>query len=215
MNRKLLRVLQDGTYQRVGEDRERSVDVRVIAATNRVLKEEVGKGRFREDLFFRLNVFPIRVPPLRERKDDIPLLAQHFLDELQADREEGDRVRLSEANVLELQAHEWPGNVRELRSAIQRALITSRRGRLRFDLPRTAEGSRPLAGHPAGGGEAGEETAPRVLTEAEMQERVSQNIEAALRACDGKVYGEDGAARLLGIPPTTLASRIKKLDLGD
>ncbi len=212
---KLLRVLQDGTYQRVGEDRERSVDVRVIAATNRVLKVEVRDGRFREDLFFRLNVFPIRVPPLRERKDDIPLLAQHFLDELQADRDEGDRVRLSQANVLDLQAYDWPGNVRELRSAIQRALITSRGGRLRFDLPGAAEGPRHTAGELAEGVEGGMDAASRILTEAEMQERVRHNIEAALQACDGKIYGDEGAARLLGIPPTTLASRVKKLDLGD
>ncbi len=212
---KLLRVLQDGTYQRVGEDEERRVDVRVIAASNRVLEDEVREGRFREDLFYRLNVFPIRVPPLRERKEDIPLLAQNFLHEFQAEGNDEDRIELSRADVARLEQYDWPGNVRELRSTVQRALITAQGGRLHFELPDRHAGSRSRKALSTDPRDGEEEGVPEILTEDEMEERVKRNIEAALQACDGKVYGDQGAARLLGIPPTTLASRIKKFGLDD
>ena len=132
---KLLRVLQEGTYERIGEEKTRAVDVRLIAATNRDLKAEVEAGRFRQDLFYRLNVFPIEVPPLRKRKEDIPLLAELFLQ--QASRRFNRECKgLSQGNIMALQAYDWPGNVRELLNVIERAVITSRAGAIRFDLPR-------------------------------------------------------------------------------
>jgi len=207
---KLLRVLQDGTYQRVGEDATRSVDVRVVAASNRKLEREMREGRFREDLFYRLNVFPLQVPPLRDRREDIPLLAQHFLEEIgRSSDQQLEEIRLSELNVARLQVYDWPGNVRELRNAVERAFITRREGRLRFDLP----SSSMVEGAPDGRGWHGDEHSPGVLTEAEMEERIRRNIEVALDLCGGKVYGDDGAAALLELPPTTLASRMKRLGI--
>ena len=131
---KLLRVLQEKRYERVGEDHTRSSDVRVIAATNRELKKEVAAGRFREDLYYRLNVFPIQVMPLRERVEDIPLLAKHFID-LSMRELRCPKPRLTRAGVVKLQSYDWPGNVRELRNVIERAVIISRGGVLDFDLP--------------------------------------------------------------------------------
>ncbi len=132
---KLLRVLQEGEFERVGEGRTRKVDVRIIAATNKNISEEVSSGRFREDLYYRLNVFPIEVPPLREHKEDIPLLAAHFI-RVFSQRLNRPAPPLTEANRMDLNAHDWPGNVRELQNIIERALILSPQGRLRFDLPR-------------------------------------------------------------------------------
>ena len=130
---KLLRVLQEGKFERVGEERTRAVDVRLIAATNRDLKQEVQRGRFREDLYFRLNVFPVESVPLRERREDIPLLAQHFLTrESKALKSE---LRLSEGDARRLSRYDWPGNVRELQNVIERAAILAQNGRLRIDLP--------------------------------------------------------------------------------
>ena len=151
---KLLRVLQEGNFERVGEERTRAVDVRVIAATNRNLKQEVQRGRFREDLYFRLNVFPVESVPLRDRREDIPLLAQHFLmsesNELKSD------LRLSEGDARRLQRYDWPGNVRELQNVIERAAILSQNGRLRIDLPDTAGRALAVQRRPAeGGGAAG------------------------------------------------------------
>ena len=130
---KLLRVLQEKRYERVGEDRTRRADVRIVAATNRNLKKEVAAGRFREDLYYRLNVFPLQVPPLRERMDDIPLLAKHFV-ELSAKELKCIKPRLTRAAVTKLQSYGWPGNVRELRNMIERAVILARGGALDFDV---------------------------------------------------------------------------------
>lgn len=136
---KLLRVLQEGTYERIGEERTREADVRLVAATNRDLKAEVDAGRFRQDLFYRLNVFPIEVPPLRKRKEDIPLLAELFLQ--QASRRFNRTSKgLSQCNILALQAYDWPGNVRELLNVIERAVITSRSGTIRLELPKPSSG---------------------------------------------------------------------------
>lgn len=205
---KLLRVLQEGKYERVGEERTREVDVRILAATNRDLEEEVEAGRFREDLFYRLAVFPIEVPPLREREEDIEPLSLHFLEEA---RERLDRpeVRMTRADLRELESYRWPGNVRELRNVIERAVITARDGRLRLDL----EASGTRAGTEASGPGGGEDREPEILTEAEMRERERENIRRALERADGKIYGEGGAAELLGIPATTLASRVKSWDI--
>ena len=142
---KLLRVLQEGNFERVGEERTRAVDVRLIAATNRDLKQEVQRGRFREDLYFRLNVFPVESVPLRERREDIPLLAQHFLDsESKALKSE---LRLSEGDARRLSRYDWPGNVRELQNVIERAAILAQNGRLRIDLP-DVPGAQPSPGAP-------------------------------------------------------------------
>jgi PAS domain S-box-containing protein len=203
---KLLRVLQEGNFERVGEERTRTVDVRLIAATNRDLKQEVQRGRFREDLYFRLNVFPIESVPLRERREDIPLLAQHFLTSERTEPNSG--LRLSEGDVRRLSRYDWPGNVRELQNVIERAAILAQNGRLRIDLPDTP-GPKSASG---GERQSGDER-PAVMTSAELRDLERSNILAALTACNGKVFGVGGAAALLDVKPTTLASRMKALGL--
>jgi transcriptional regulator with GAF, ATPase, and Fis domain len=139
----LLRVLQEKSYERAGEDRTRQADMRVIAATNRNLEQAVAAGRFREDLYYRLNVFPIQVPPLRERMEDVALLAKHFIET--SVRELGcPKPRLTRAGIAKLQNYHWPGNIRELRNVIERASIISRGGTLDFDLPVTEWGQSPF-----------------------------------------------------------------------
>lgn len=206
---KLLRVLQEGQIERVGDASPRSVDVRVIAATNRDLKADVDAGRFRQDLYFRLNVFPIEAVPLRERGDDIPLLAAHFIA-LVARRLNRPQPRLSQANVSQLQAYHWPGNIRELQNVIERAVIVSRDARLRFDLPQTEATmkSRVCAPVPA------QTVQARPYTESERLARDRANISLALALAGGRVSGQQGAAQMLGIRPTTLASRMKALGVG-
>ena len=206
---KLLRVLQEGQIERVGEERTRNINVRVIAATNRDLKADAAAKLFREDLYFRLNVFPVEVVPLRSRISDIPLLAAHFIS-LVCKRLNRSEARLTLANVKQLQGYHWPGNIRELQNVIERAIIISKDGRLRFD----------LAG--AGGGAeidtidlaAGDDDAPALpFTEKERIERDRANISAALTLSGGKISGREGAAELLGIKPTTLVSRMKSLEI--
>ncbi len=210
---KLLRVLQEGQFERVGEERTRNVDVRVIAATNRDLREEVRRGRFREDLYFRLNVVPIQSVPLRERREDIPLLAMHFLRGAHRKLDSAD-LRLTEGDIRRLTRYDWPGNVRELENVIERAAILARQGRLRIDLPDMQAPELPSPRKAAGRGDAqGNEAEPDWLTESERRSRDRDHIRAALEACGGKVFGPGGAAELLGVKPTTLASRIKALGL--
>jgi transcriptional regulator with GAF, ATPase, and Fis domain len=199
MQSKLLRVLQEGEYERVGEEKTNKVDVRVIAATNRNLKKEVEEGRFREDLYYRLNVFPIEVAPLRERAEDILLLADHFIRRA-APKFKRPARPLSDENKRALQRYGWPGNIRELQNVIERALILSRSGPLRFDLP--SDGAPPAAA-----------TIADVVSDLEMKRRERENIERALTVCDWRVYGSDGAAALLAINPSTLASRMRKLGI--
>ncbi|RED34461.1 DNA-binding protein Fis [Rhodopseudomonas thermotolerans] len=203
---KLLRVLQEGNFERVGEERTRKVDVRLIAATNRDLKREVQRGRFREDLYFRLSVFPIESVPLRDRREDIPLLAQHFL--VNEARELKTELRLSHGDVRRLMRYDWPGNVRELQNVIERATILAQNGRLRFDLPES------VSGHAAAStGRQKPDAQPAVMTASDLRSLERANIVAALRACKGKVFGDDGAAAMLDMKPTTLASRIKALGI--
>ena len=206
---KLLRVLQEKRYERVGEDRTRRANVRVVAATNRDLKKEVAAGRFREDLFYRLNVFPIQVPPLRERMDDVPLLAKHFV-ELCAKDLKCAKPRLTRAAVAKLEHYEWPGNIRELRNVIERAVILARGGALDFDLPVSSQSvpasrlsSRPVTS-------SGSTPQPKFLTEVELQKRERDNLVLVLEAANWKIGGHEGAAELLGVKPTTLLSRMDK-----
>jgi transcriptional regulator with GAF, ATPase, and Fis domain len=207
---KLLRVLQEGRFERIGDESTRGVDVRVIAATNRELKEEVASGRFRRDLFYRLCVFPIDVPPLRDRAEDIPRLATHFVD--QAAHRYGRRgLRLSEGAVRTLQAYGWPGNVRELQHVIERAVLLSRSGVLRFE---------GMLGEPEDTGRATSTSTTSdatfaVVPEVEWRRREQQNLRAALQLARGRIYGPDGAADMLGVKPTTLISRLNALGLRD
>lgn len=212
MQGKLLRVLQEKRYERVGEDRTRTASVRIVAATNRDLKKEVAAGRFREDLYYRLHVFPIQVIPLRERKDDIPLLAGHFV-KLSVNDLQCATPRLTRAGVEQLQSYDWPGNVRELRNVIERAVILARGGCLAFDLPlQTAASTAPVVkSRPAMA--AGEAEEPPFLTEAEVQLRERDNLLLILRKANWKIKGPDGAAEMLGVKPTTLLSRMEKWGL--
>jgi PAS domain S-box-containing protein len=206
---KLLRVLQEGEYERIGEEKTRRVDVRIIAATNQDLKEKADRKRFREDLYYRLNVFPIEVPPLRARKADVRPLADYFLNQF-APRLNRLKPRMTRSNLSVLQSYDWPGNVRELQNVIERAVILSRSGRLTFDLP-------------AGGGndwDAPEvnpvdvsDDPPPVLSEKQVKELQRENMLAALKRCNWKIYGRGGAAELLEINPTTLIERMKRFGI--
>jgi transcriptional regulator with GAF, ATPase, and Fis domain len=206
---KLLRALQEKRYERVGEDRTRFADVRIVAATNRDLKKEVAAGRFREDLYYRLNVFPIQVAPLRERREDVALLAQHFI-KLSAKELGCSKPRLTPAGMVQLQSYAWPGNIRELRNLIERAVILARGGALRFDLPSGGEALPTALPSPAVGET---NTAREFFTESELQQRERENLLAVLKKSDWKIKGVDGAAELLGVKPTTLLSRMKKMGL--
>ena len=204
---KLLRVLQEGQYERVGEEVTREVDVRIIAATNKNLLTEVKAKRFRQDLYYRLNVFPVTIEPLRNRQEDITLLAAHFVKQVAA-KMDCPLPRLTKANILALQAYDWPGNVRELQNIIERAVITSNHGTLRFDLP--AAESKPTSQQRE---PATNRAAQKVYTEFEILQIQRKNILAALQQCSWKIYGADGTAALLGLNPTTLVARMKKLGL--
>jgi DNA-binding NtrC family response regulator len=205
---KLLRVLQEKSYERVGEEKSRRADVRIVAATNRDLKKEVAAGRFREDLYYRLNVFPLRVAALRERKEDIPLLATHFVELLV--RELGcPKPRLTRAGVETLQAYDWPGNIRELRNVIERAVIFARGGALEFDIPRNGSSVDVTSFVPLDDDQA----EPEYLTESEMRHRERENLFAVLQRTGWKIKGADGAAELLGVKPTTLISRMERMGL--
>jgi transcriptional regulator with GAF, ATPase, and Fis domain len=219
---KLLRVLQEKRYERVGDDRTRRADVRIVAATNRDLKKAAAAGKFREDLYYRLNVFPIQVPPLRERTEDIALLAKHFV-ELSARELKCAKPRLTRAAVTHLESYDWPGNVRELRNVVERAAILARGGALEFDLPisgQVAPPARPSQRTDAptlrsttGDASAPNPTSPKFLTEAELERFERDNLVRALEEANWKISGPDSAAELLGVKPTTLLSRMTKWGL--
>lgn len=204
---KLLRALQEHEFERVGDEATIKVDVRVVAATNRNLTEEVKAGRFREDLFYRLSVFPIEVPALRERVDDIGPLSVHFLELIC--RELGrDPLRLTQQNLSKLRTHLWPGNIRELKNVIERAVISTTGTRLRLDL--ALPDSTPT--------EQKDQTAmpsneTQFMTDLEFRQMEKSNIVAALHYAKGRVWGENGAAQLLGIKPSTLTYRMKRFGI--
>ena len=206
---KLLRVLQEGEFERIGEERTRRVNVRVIAATNRDLKKEMEAKRFRQDLYFRLSVFPLEIVPLRNRKEDIPLLAEHFLK--QSCRNMGlKEITLKKKHVLQLQDYDWPGNIRELQNVVERAIIMSSGKELRLDLPETNTiKASPIVSQSQ---KAAEHTG-EILNYGDLKHLEKENIIATLHQTNWKVSGRGGAAELLGTRPTTLASRIKTLGI--
>ncbi len=198
---KLLRVLQESEFERVGDDVTRSVDVRVIAATNRNLEQLIVDGEFREDLFYRLSVFPVDVPPLRERGEDIVQLAQHFLE--QTCKDFGRKtLTLTRAQTANLRAYDWPGNIRELKNVIERAVILSQGKVLRLDL--SMPGLRPELSEVDSS-----EASNQVLSEKEMKEFQKSNLIKALEQTNWRVSGAGGAAELLGVRPSTLSDRVR------
>ena len=195
---KLLRVLQEREFERVGSTRPMKVDVRLIAATNRDLEKEVAEGRFRPDLFYRLNVFPIRVPPLRERPGDIPVLVRHFLAQFQ--RKLAKPLKgVTRSSMEQMQRYAWPGNIRELQNVLERACVVAQGPEVELmDMLRPSPGAAPAA-------------AARIAT---LDDHERLQIRRALAAAGGKVHGPRGAAALLGINPSTLRSRMQKLGVG-
>jgi transcriptional regulator with GAF, ATPase, and Fis domain len=198
---KLLRVLHDGTFEPVGSDRTVRVDARVVAATNVDIERAIGAGRFRADLYFRLSVFPLRIPALRERACDLPLIADVIAGDLA--RRLGRRApRLTNAALAKLRGYPWPGNLRELSNVLERAMILRTDGVLgpdALDLPR----SEPAES-------AGAEADGALLPIAEVERR---HVRRVLDATRGKIYGPDGAAAILGLKPSTLQSRMRKLQI--
>lgn len=199
MQVKLLRVLQEKEIERIGGKSTIKVDVRIIAATNRNLEKEIAEGRFRLDLYFRLNVFPIVLPPLRERKEDIPLLAHHFLSHFA--QKTGKNVTEISANVMKgLVAYDWPGNIRELEHLIERSILLCSGGVIKeVYLPPAYQKNSAMG------------TAESQIKTIDENER--DHILAVLKKCNGKIWGYGGAAELLGVPPTTLNSKMKKLGI--
>jgi transcriptional regulator with GAF, ATPase, and Fis domain len=220
---KLLRVLQEGTYERVGDVRTRRTDVRIVAATNRNLLVEVDAGRFRQDLYYRLAIFPVSLPPLRERTEDLPGLIEHLLARI-CRRLNRPPLSLSGEQLRELARRRWPGNVRELVNLLERAIISaSSDEELSFAPVQDAWATRPLA-QPAGPSvavpalegplyPARSPDQADVVPDLEMRRLERDNLRRALARTGGKIYGPDGAAALLGVKPTTLASRLKRLHI--
>jgi formate hydrogenlyase transcriptional activator len=188
----LLRVLQDGTFERLGSSTPMKADVRIIASTNRNIDAAVEKGEFRKDLFFRLNVFRITVPPLRKRLEDIPALTWHFIRryEKKLNRKIGS---ISETTMEQLQAYSWPGNIRELMNVIEHGMIVSPGKVLRVEIP-NAEANLPGK-------------------HATLEQNEKRHILAVLKTTGWRIRGKEGAAEILGVKPTTLEYRIKRLGL--
>jgi transcriptional regulator with GAF, ATPase, and Fis domain len=198
---RLLRVLQYREIERVGGTERIPVDIRIVAATNQDLEGMVRAGRFREDLWFRLNVFPIRVPPLRERASDVPALVHHFIERKAAELKIGETPRLAPGAIDPLVNYDWPGNVRELENVVERAMILNSEGPLRFD---------ELAASPS---TAPPTESPPDNEPLELDGVVARHIQRALEMAGGKIHGPGGAAELLGVNPNTLRSRMRKLGI--
>ncbi|MDC0935931.1 sigma 54-interacting transcriptional regulator, partial [Pirellulales bacterium] len=200
------RVLQEGTYERIGEENTRSADVRIVAATNRDLQEEVREKRFRQDLYYRLSVFPIEVISLRERKDDIPHLSAHFLE--QSSRKLGiETPKLKQRHIIELQQYDWPGNIRELQNVVERAVISCRSGPLHFHLPQADVDK-------IDENNATEHISTQgLMTDDELRILERQNLVAVLAKANWKISGSGGAAEFLGVHPATLSSRMRTMKI--
>lgn len=198
---KLLRVLQEQQFERVGESKTRTVNVRVISATNQNLKQQIQQQKFREDLYFRLNVFPIHSPALRERADDIPLLVKHFIDKVSVSFNR-PQPRVSVAQMQLLTQYGWPGNIRELENVIERQIILAKNNKITFDSllkdSQIKENKNLL------------KIDGQCLSALDQKTLEKNNLIKALTHCKGKIYGENGAAQLLGLKPTTLSSQLKK-----
>ncbi|MFL6617781.1 MAG: sigma-54-dependent transcriptional regulator [Povalibacter sp.] len=206
---KLLRVLQEGEFEAVGSSRTQQVNVRVIAASNRDLQLDVASGRFRADLFYRLNVFPIHVPPLRARTGDIPVLAQFFMERFA--RKLGKPLKhISPTTLAALQAHSWPGNIRDLQNTIERAAVLSTGDTLEVEwsLQAPAQSCFAAVASNNGNGSAATSSEPRTLEEMERQHFIS-----VLRQTRGIIEGPNGAARILDLKPSTARFRIRKLGI--
>jgi DNA-binding NtrC family response regulator len=213
---KLLRVLQEREFEPVGSAKTQRVDVRVIAATNRRLEDEVARGKFRSDLYYRLNVFPVEVPPLRARRDDIPELAAHFVERFSR-RLGRSALPLAAHAMAQLVAHDWPGNIRELQNTIERALIVSTGDEITIDWPLTAARRAPADGAPATAidahaGNGGPAAAPPVGSTT-LVEIERQHIVAMLKRTGGIIEGPKGAAKMLDMKPSTMRYRIRKLGI--
>jgi len=196
---KLLRVLQEGEFERLGNPKTMKVNVRVIAATNRQLQAAIEKREFREDLYYRLNVFPIHCPPLRERKEDIPLLVKHFLKKHEGKM--GKKITNVGGKVIEaLMSYDWPGNIRELENLIERAMILNPGNSLEYGewLPHANPGTKSANGTPSA---------------QKLEEVEREHIIETLKQVNWRVSGEKGAAKILGLNPTTLEARMKKLGI--
>jgi PAS domain S-box-containing protein len=208
---KLLRVLQEREFERVGEDTTRQVDVRVVAATNRDLEKEVEAGNFREDLYYRLSVFPVQVPPLRKRGDDVIQLAVHFLDQVCRDFGR-QNPGLTQGQVDAMRRYTWPGNIRELKNVIERAVILSPEDGQRLDLSlpsSRAQTAAPVAAKTA----PAQSDASNFVTDNEMKLQQRDNMHRALEYAGWRISGEGGAADLLGLKPSTLKDRMRAYDL--
>ena len=206
---KLLRVLQEGEFERVGDEATRRVNVRVVAATNRDLRREVNEGRFRLDLYYRLGVFPVEAPPLRDRREDIPDLIAHFVRQASV-RFHIPPPGVPHREIERAQRYDWPGNVRELQNVVERAVIVSHGGKLTLDLP---QAGKSLAKQEERFAQPATLTLDAVIPEKEWRNRERANVLAALRQAGFRVSGRGGAAELLGINPGTLASRLKALGI--
>jgi transcriptional regulator with GAF, ATPase, and Fis domain len=201
---RLLHVLQKKEIERVGGASSIPVDIRIISATHRNLEEMIASGRFREDLWFRLNVFPITIPPLRQRREDIPALVHHFIDRKSVELKLTERPVLAPGAIDRLIAYDWPGNVREVENMIERALIQHRGGVLSFET---------LLPLPISGGREGVEAAGRNRPLLSLDEMNARHIRQALETAGGKINGRGGAAQILGIHPNTLRKRMNKLGI--
>jgi len=196
---KLLRVLQEREFERLGSTRTKKVDVRIVAATHRALEEMIVEKQFRLDLYYRLNVFPISIPPLRERREDIPLLVRHFVQQF-AQRMNKTIEAISSETMEALSRYPWPGNIRELQNVIERAVVVYERGKLSVKKSWLAHECFPT--EPA--------TQPSLRRWATDEREM---IDAALAETHGRVSGPGGAAAKLGIPPSTLESKIRSLNI--